>query len=146
MDLMGVALAEVRDSPVGAAELLPLVSRPGAGAVALFVGTVRDHDPQASGEVVSLDYTCHPSAPERIGQIVADVLHSADPDGACTAAVVHRVGHLIVGDVAFVVAVSSPHRALAFDVCERIVEAVKTHLPVWKQQFEADGSHHWSGL
>lgn len=143
---MGVVLAEVRNAPVAASELLDLVTRPDAGAVAQFVGVVRDHDPQASSEVVSLDYTCHPSAHERIGEIVAGVLASADPAGECTVAAVHRVGHLVVGDVAFVVAVSSPHRRLAFAVCERVVEAVKADLPVWKQQFEADGSYRWSGL
>jgi len=143
---MGIALAEVRDSAVTAAELLDLVRRPDAGAVALFVGIVRDHDPQASGAVVSLDYTCHPSAPQRIREIVADVLASTDPGDDCTVAAVHRIGHLVVGDVAFVVAVSAAHRQPAFAVCEQVVESVKAGLPVWKQQFEADGSYRWSGL
>ena len=143
---MGVVLAEVTDSAVTAAELLDLVRRSDAGAVALFVGVVRDHDPQASRAVVSLDYTCHPSAPERMREIVAGVLASADPGDGCTVAAAHRIGHLVVGDVAFVVAVSAPHRQLAFAVCEQVVEAVKAGLPVWKQQFEADGSYRWSGL
>lgn len=143
---MAILLADVRDVPVDPAQLLALVSRPDAGAVALFVGVVRDHDTQASGEVVALDYTCHPSAPERIGQIASDVLAETDPDGECAVATVHRTGHLVVGDTAFVVAVSAPHRKLAFRVCEELVDRVKAELPVWKQQFEADGSYHWSGL
>lgn len=143
---MAVLLAEVSDTTVDPGLLLALVSRPGAGAVALFVGVVRDHDTQASGEVVALDYTCHPSAPERIGQIAAAVLAETDPDGECVAATVHRIGHLAVGDTAFVVAVSAPHRKLAFRVCEELVGRVKAELPVWKQQFESDGSYHWSGL
>lgn len=143
---MGVVLAEVRNSAVTATELLDLVRRSDSGAVALFVGVVRDHDPQASGAVVSLDYTCHPSASERMREIVADVLASTDPGDGCTVAATHRIGHLVVGDVAFVVAVSAPHRQLAFAVCEQVVEAVKAGLPVWKQQFEADGSYRWSGL
>lgn len=143
---MGLLLAEVRDAPIDPAELLRLVGRPDAGAVALFVGVVRDHDPQAEGRVVALDYTCHPSAPERIGQIAAEVLATSDPDGECAVATVHRIGHLVVGDNAFVVAVSAPHRRLAFEVCERLVDEVKAQLPIWKQQFEADGSYGWSGL
>lgn len=143
---MGVLLAEVRDSPVDPAELLQVVRRPDAGAVALFVGVVRDHDPQAEGRVVALDYTCHPSAPERIEQIAAEAVAAADPDGECAVATVHRIGHLVVGDNAFVVAVSAPHRKLAFAVCERVVDEVKAKLPIWKQQFEADGSYGWSGL
>jgi molybdopterin synthase catalytic subunit len=143
---MAVVLAEVRDATVEPAELLALVSRPGSGAVVEFVGVVRDHDPQAAGRVVALDYTCHPSAPERIGEIVRAVLAGADPEGQCTVAAVHRIGHLVVGDNAFVVAVSSAHRALAFAVCAQVVEQVKAELPIWKQQFEADGSYRWSNL
>ena len=143
---MGVVLAEVSSSPIDPGRLLALVSRPDAGAVSLFVGVVRDHDPQADGEVVALDYTGHPSAPERIGQIVTAVLAEADPDGQCAVATVHRIGRLLVGDNAFVVAVSAPHRRLAFAVCQRVVDEVKARLPIWKQQFEADGRYHWSGL
>jgi molybdopterin synthase catalytic subunit len=143
---MPVVHASVRDETVDPAELMALVSRSDAGAVSLFVGVVRDHDPQADGEVVALHYTCHPSAPARIGEITAGVLAGADPDGQCAVATVHRVGELAVGDVAFVVAVSSAHRRLAFEVCERVVEAVKADLPVWKQQFVAGGGYSWSGL
>lgn len=139
-------LAQVSADPIDPNQLLGLVSRPEAGAVALFIGVVRDHDQHASGRVVSLDYTAHPSAPGRIGDIVAGVLEGADPSGETAVAAVHRIGHLVVGDNAFVVAVSAPHRRLAFDVCEQIVEQVKAQLPVWKQQFEADGSYRWSGL
>ena len=141
-----VLLAQVSAEPIDPNELLALVTRPEAGAIALFVGVVRDHDPQSSGRVVSLDYTAHPSAPERIGAIVAEVLASADPDDRSAVAAVHRIGHLSVGDNAFVVAVSAAHRKLAFAVCEQVVEQVKAKLPIWKQQFEADGSYRWSGL
>ncbi len=138
-----IVVAEVSADPVDPAVLLELVARPVAGASALFVGTVRDHDPQAAGEVVGLGYSCHPSAPERIGEIVAAALGSAE---GVRVAAVHRIGRLAVGEVAFVVAVSSAHRALAFELCERVVERVKRELPIWKQQFEADGSYRWSGL
>jgi molybdopterin synthase catalytic subunit len=143
---MPVLLADVRDAAVDPNELMAVVTRPDAGAVALFVGVVRNHDPQADGEVVALHYTCHPSAPGRIGELAAGVLAEADPDGECAVATVHRVGELTVGDVAFVVAVSSAHRRLAFEVCERVVEQVKAGLPVWKQQFVAGGGYSWSGL
>lgn len=141
-----VRRALVSGEAIDPGELLALVSRPDAGAVALFVGVVRDHDPQAAGQVVSLDYTAHPSASERIGEIVEAVLAASDPEGGAAVAAVHRFGHLTVGDNAFVVAVSAPHRQLAFAVCEQVVEQVKAQLPIWKQQFEADGSYRWSGL
>lgn len=139
-----VVLAEVRSGPIDPAAVAALVAQPSAGASVLFVGAVRDHDPHADGEVVGLDYTCHPSAPQRIGEIVAGALAAAGDD--VRVATVHRIGQLGVGEVAFVVAVSSAHRRQAFEVCEQVVEQVKQHLPIWKQQFEADGSYRWSGL
>lgn len=141
-----VKLARVLDQPIEPAELLAQVSRPEAGAVSLFVGVVRNHDQAAGGEVVRLGYSAHPSAPERMAQIVQATLATADPEQESLVAAVHRVGDLEVGEVAFAVAVSAGHRKLAFAVCEQVVEAVKAGLPVWKQQFEADGSYRWSGL
>ena len=61
-------------------------------------------------------------------------------------AVSHRVGRLEVGDAAVVIAVASSHRAEAFDVCRAIIETIKTDLPVWKRQIEADGTTAWKGL
>jgi molybdopterin synthase catalytic subunit len=142
----GVRLARVSENPIDRTALLALVERTEAGAVALFLGIVRDHDPQAAGTVVALDYTAHPGAGDVIGRLAAAVLAELDPDGEAALAAVHRIGRLAVGDDAFVVAVSAPHRRLAFAVCEELVERVKRELPVWKQQFEAYGSYRWSGL
>jgi len=141
-----IRLAEVAPDTLDETALLRLVERPEAGAATLFVGRVRDHDPQAAGEVVGLDYTAHPSATEKLVGIVTEALVTADPEGGAVVAVAHRIGHLDVGDAAFVVAVSAAHRRLTFEVCELIVEQVKHELPIWKQQFEADGSYRWSGL
>ncbi|MFV0407311.1 MAG: molybdenum cofactor biosynthesis protein MoaE [Propioniciclava sp.] len=141
-----VTLAEVTPHPIDTAQVLAAVDRPEAGAIAHFIGRVRDHDTAATGTVVSLDYTAHPQAGEMIGAIIADAMAAADPASVTRAAAVHRIGHLTVGDDAFVVAVSAPHRREAFAVCEAVVERVKQRLPIWKQQFEADGSYHWSGL
>ena len=141
-----VVLAEVSAEPVDPAAVLGSVAQATAGASVLFVGTVRDHDPQATGEVVGLDYTCHPSAQQRIGEIVDDALAEGGADPEARVSAVHRIGRLAVGEVAFVVGVSSAHRAQAFALCELVVERVKQQLPIWKQQFEADGSHRWSGL
>ncbi|HEY5179616.1 MAG TPA: molybdenum cofactor biosynthesis protein MoaE [Dermatophilaceae bacterium] len=141
-----VRLAEITDKPIDRDQLISLVSRPRAGAISLFLGTVRDNDPQASSEVTALNYTCHPSSYDAIGEIAARVLAVEDPHDECSVALAHRIGRLVVGDSAFVVAVSSAHRALAMHLCERLVEQVKNSLPMWKQQFESDGTYRWSGL
>lgn len=126
-----------------AAAHLAAVADPAAGATACFVGQVRDHDPAVTGEVVGLEYTAHPDAPAVLERLAARA--AAEPD-VLALAVSHRTGALAVGEAALVVAVATPHRRTAFDVCERLVEAVKAELPVWKREVLRDGSHVWVGL
>jgi molybdopterin synthase catalytic subunit len=64
----------------------------------------------------------------------------------CAIAAEHRVGDLVVGDVALGVAVAAAHRREAFAAAEALVERVKARLPVWKHQVFADGSDEWVGL
>ncbi|GEM00172.1 molybdenum cofactor biosynthesis protein MoaE [Cellulomonas terrae] len=118
------------------------VSDPRAGAVATFVGLVRDHDPSVEGRVVGLDYTAHPDAQD----VLARIARAALTDDVLGIAVSHRIGHLAVGEAAIVAAVSTAHRAEAFDVCRALVETVKAELPVWKREVLEDGSHVWVGL
>jgi len=61
-------------------------------------------------------------------------------------AVVHRVGHLEVGDIAVVVGVSAEHRGEAFDVCRELIDEFKATIPIWKHQQFADGADEWVGL
>lgn len=138
--------AWIATDPIDLTAMLASVSGPAHGAVASFVGQVRDHDPEATGEVVALRYTCHPDAQRFIEEIVSATVVRHDPQGLAEVQATHRIGDLDVGDLALVVTVGSAHRDLAFTLCRAVVEAVKHELPVWKQQFEADGSHAWSGL
>lgn len=141
-----VMLAAVSEQPIDAAELEQLVVTSADGAIACFIGRVRDHDPETPGTVVQLDYSAHPDAPHLIEEIVARAQKDADPQGLTKVAAAHRVGALGVGEVALAVVVASAHRAPAFAVCQAVVEAIKHELPVWKRQLGADGSHAWSGL
>ncbi len=143
---MPVVFADVTESPLDLSALLTAVEGPAAGAVVNFIGRIRDHDPEASGEVVALDYTSHPDSPRIIGEIAERVAAALDPEGEARIAVAHRVGRLVVGEIALVACVSSAHRALGFAVCSELVEQIKRDLPIWKQQFEADGRTIWSNL
>lgn len=121
---------------------LDAVQHPSAGAVATFVGQVRDHDPAVDGEVVGLEYTAHPMAEHVLREVAAG---AAGSDGVLGVAVSHRIGHLTVGEAALVAAVATAHRRLAFEVCNALVEAVKAEVPIWKREVLADGSHVWVG-
>jgi molybdopterin synthase catalytic subunit len=133
-----IRLAELRDTPLSVDEVLAAVADPAAGGIALFVGTVRDHDEART--VTRLSYSAHPSAVTELLAVAEKV--AADFDVRALAAV-HRVGDLGVGDLAVVVAVACPHRAEAFEACRRLIDDLKHTVPIWKHQRFADGASEW---
>ena len=114
------------------------VDHPRAGARVVFCGVVRERD-HGRG-VVELECQGRPSAEQVLAGIAAEF--AAEPD-VLAVAVSHRVGVLAVGDVALVAAVSTAHRREAFDACGRLVEEVKSRLPIWKRQVFTDGTDEW---
>lgn len=143
---MGLERAAVTTGVLDVAEHAALVTSARAGAMATFTGIIRDHDPEAAGEVVGIDYSHHPDAGAVLGRIAERVIGELDPAGEASVALSHRVGRLNVGEVALVCAVATPHRAEAFALCSALVEAVKAELPIWKHQTEASGRRVWSNL
>ncbi|MGL4745575.1 MAG: molybdenum cofactor biosynthesis protein MoaE [Dermatophilaceae bacterium] len=134
-------LVAVRDLPLSVDEVLDAVRHPSCGGIALFVGTVRDHDHDTSVE--ALDYSAHPTAEAAMATVCRDVLAGS---AAVRVAAVHRTGALSIGDVAVVVAAAAPHRAAAFDACRDLIETLKAQTPIWKRQHLGDGSAEWLGL
>ena len=134
-------LLDVRDEPLSVDEVFAAVSDPGAGGVALFVGTVREQD---SGRgVAGLGYSAHPGALDEL-RAVAEQVVAAHPVRALAA--VHRVGDLAVGDLAVVVGVACPHRGDAFTACRMLIDELKSRVPIWKHQVFDDGDEEWVGL
>ncbi|HWL60179.1 MAG TPA: molybdenum cofactor biosynthesis protein MoaE [Microbacteriaceae bacterium] len=151
--MSAVRIARVIDAPLDLAAHIAAVTHPGAGAIATFLGTVRHADPDASGEVVALEYTAHPDVEAVLHRIASEVaaettaaLPVEDGPDEVRIAVSHRYGRLAVGDAAVVIAVSTGHRAAAFQACREVIERIKDELPVWKRQVEADGTTAWKGL
>lgn len=135
-----VALAGVVATPIVMQDLVSSVDDESAGAVVTFCGQVRNHDD--ARPVVAIDYEAHPDADAVVSRIAEQVAASS---GACKVAVLHRTGHLEVGDVALGAAVSASHRKEAFRILEEVVEQVKMQLPVWKCQYFEDGTKEWTG-
>lgn len=136
-----IRLLAIRDTPLSVDEVFRAVGDAAAGGIALFVGTVRDHDEGAA--VTGLGYSSHPSAVEELRRVAEKVV--ADHPVTALAAV-HRVGDLAVGDLAVVVAVSCPHRAEAFAACRKLIDDLKHEVPIWKHQTFADGATEWVGI
>jgi molybdopterin synthase catalytic subunit len=131
-------MAELRQAPLSVDEVRAAVADPAAGAIALFAGTVRDHD---HGRGVSaLSYAAHPSAAEQLREIAEKV---AARFSVRAVAAVHRVGDLEIGDLAVVVAVSSDHRDAAFAACRELIEELKASVPIWKHQHLTEGESEW---
>ncbi|WP_143627144.1 molybdenum cofactor biosynthesis protein MoaE [Streptomyces sp. 1-11] len=135
-----IKLIGVRDAPLSVDEVFAAVGDDAAGGVALFVGTVRDHD--GGADVDALGYSCHPSAEAEMRRI-AEKVAAEFPVRALAA--VHRVGDLRVGDLAVVVGVSCPHRGEAFEACRRLIDDLKHEVPIWKHQRFSDGTEAWVG-
>jgi molybdopterin synthase catalytic subunit len=128
----------VTTDPLDVAAHEKAVAGPAAGAVVVFQGVVRDHDDDRA--VTLLEYEAHPSAPDVLAAVAAEI--AADP-AVYAVAVSHRIGLIDIGDVALVAAVSTAHRAAAFAACARLVDEVKSRLPVWKRQVFRDGTEEW---
>jgi len=125
--------------PIDVAALTEAVRSPHCGAVALFLGTVRD----LTGDAVTtaLDYDAYPPmAEKKLAEIEAEVRRRW-PVG--DVAMVHRLGKLDVSDVSVAVAVSTPHRADAFAACRFAIDALKEQVPIWKRENFADGRTEW---
>lgn len=133
-----VVLADVVDRLITVEEAAAVVATDHDGAVVTFAGVVRDHD--GGKRVTALEYERHPSAGEVIAEVAATI---ADEHPGVRIAVLHRVGQLVVGDVALAAAVSSAHRAEAFAACAALIDLVKERVPIWKHQRFTDGTDEW---
>jgi molybdopterin synthase catalytic subunit len=133
-----VRLVAVREQPLDAAEVTTAVSDPAAGGLAVFVGTVRNHD--GGQDVQRLEYSAHPTAEARLAEVAAEVAEEFD---VVAVAATHRVGVLEIGDVAVVSAVSAAHRDTAFAASRALIDRLKQRVPIWKHQVFADGTDEW---
>ena len=117
-----------------------LVTHPGAGAIATFTGTVRDH---GRGKAVThLEYEAYaPAAELTLTQIGEEI---RERWGIEHVAIVHRVGSLRVGEASVVISVASAHRDAAFDACRYAIERIKEIVPIWKKEHYVDGAA-WLG-
>jgi len=132
--------AQIVEGPIDRDALETFVLATTDGALVVFEGVIRDHDHGAA--VTALDYSAHPDAETFLATVCRDV---AATSGLFVAAA-HRVGSLVVGDVALVAAVAAPHRAEAFAACALLIDRIKAEVPIWKRQHLADGATEWVGL
>lgn len=135
-------LIAVTTEPLSERAMAEAVSDPGAGAIGLFSGVVRD---QTGGRSVKyLEYEAHAPMAEAKMREIAAMLRARWP-GLRRIAIVHRIGRLEIGESSVMIAVSSPHRREAFEACHLAIDTLKETVPVWKKEYFDDGEV-WVGL
>ena len=133
-------MSYLTDQPIDPRALVESVMRRSDGAYVLFEGVVRDHHEGKAVESIFYD-AYRPMAEKEIEVILREV-QSQFPDAALT--VVHRLGHLVVGDASIAIVAASPHRAEAFGACRMIIDRIKETVPIWKKERGPDGEE-WVG-
>ena len=135
---MPVPAVAITPAPLDLQGLVSLVAAQGDGAIATFVGVVRDEN--LGRRVLFLEYEAYEAlAIKALGRIV-DEARSAWP--ATRLAVHHRIGRLEIGEASVIIAAASPHRAHAFAACRYAIERVKQIAPVWKRE-HFEGGDIW---
>lgn len=124
--------AAITPDPIDSSTLAAMVNEPGAGAVVLFVGVVRATN--LGRPVEYLEYEAYPEMAEAKLRQVIDEARQGWPK-IRKAAVVHRVGHLEVGEPAVIVAIGAPHRGDgAFEAARYAIDRIKEIVPIWKKE------------
>jgi molybdopterin synthase catalytic subunit len=142
-----VVHAVLSAEPISVDQAIAAVESDTAGAVVSFSGVVRNHD---GGKAVErLSYSAHPTAHQVMADVVARLVAEHAGEGSSGQPVriwaAHRIGMLEIGDPALVCAVSAAHRGQAFAVCAELLDRIKEQVPIWKEQFFADGTVEWVG-
>jgi molybdopterin synthase catalytic subunit len=128
-------MIKITAKPIDVQKVIETASSLGAGAVNVFIGTVRDT--AHNKKVVWLEYEAYESMAVAETRKIID--EAAQKWNLLGWAVSHRVGTLKPGEVAVVVAVSSKHRKETFEACQFIMDQLKEKVPIFKKEVFEDG-------
>ena len=129
-------MAVLQTDPIRVEQLIEEVRGDGDGAVALFLGTVRDRNQDR--RVLHLEYKAYDGmAEEEMARLERQALDQFD---VSRVAVVHRTGRLEIGEASVAIAIAAPHRAQALEACRFVIDTLKRTVPIWKKEFFEGGS------
>jgi len=129
-------LIEITNGVIRAQPVIDKTLKDTCGAVVTFIGTVRNNSD--GKKVLYLEYESYPEmAKKKLEEIAAEAKKKWPIEEV---AVTHRLGRMEIGDISVVIAVSSGHRAAAFQACQYTIDRIKEIVPIWKKEFYEDGS------
>jgi MoaE-MoaD fusion protein len=130
-----VSLFRLIREPINIQQIIESIQRPEDGAIVVFDGVVRNNSKNKA--VRFLEYDAYEAMAlkklEEIGLRAKSEFEIRD------IAIVHRLGHMEVGECSVVIAVASAHRGPAFDACRFAIDTIKKIVPIWKKEFYEDG-------
>ncbi|WP_217269651.1 molybdenum cofactor biosynthesis protein MoaE [Neobacillus endophyticus] len=131
---------EISKEPIQIQAVIDKVVEREAGAITTFIGTVRE---LTNGKkTLFLIYEAYEAmAVKKLAQIGAEI---EERWKGSKVAITHRIGRLEITDVAVVIAVSTPHRADAYEANRYAIERIKEIVPIWKKEHWEDGEE-WIG-
>ena len=132
-------MTSITHEPIDTAALLHEAGSTKAGAVVLFLGTTRE---LTDGKrTASLDYDCYPEmAEKKLAELESEARRRWPIVKCC---IVHRCGHLELGEASVAIAVSCAHRKDAFAAGQWLIDTIKEVVPIWKKENWADGTSEW---
>jgi len=131
---------DITDRSLSLEPLVSAVTRSSSGAVASFLGVVRE---QTRGrQVLYLEYEAYREMAIPKMREIADEIHRKWKVDEI--AMVHRIGHLEIGEASVAIAVSAPHRHQALAACAYAIDRLKETVPIWKKEVWTDGEE-WVG-
>ncbi len=128
------------EEPIDVGAVVAEAADEGAGAVATFLGTVRNRS--RDRDVLHLEYEVYEGMAEKVMAEIADSLRAKYD--LCAVAITHRVGRVAVGETSVAIAVSAPHREAALAACKEAIDTLKAAVPLWKKEFY-EGGEEWIG-
>lgn len=137
---MTTSLFEIIDQPIDVEEVRQKVIDRNAGAITVFIGTVREMT--KGKKTLHLEYQAYPPMAIKMFEQISKEIQAQWPE--VKVAITHRIGHLEISDIAVVIAVSSPHRKVAYAANEFAIDRIKQIVPIWKKEHWEDGTE-WIG-
>lgn len=137
---MTTSLFEIVEKQIDVEEVTQKVTSRNAGAITVFIGTVREMT--KGKKTLHLEYQAYSSMAIKMFEQISKEIQEQWPDAKV--AITHRIGRLEISDIAVVIAVSSPHRKMAYEANEYAIDRIKQIVPIWKKEFWEDGTE-WIG-
>jgi molybdopterin synthase catalytic subunit len=138
---MEIDLIQIHPTPLAVTGAIEFVTDPRAGGIDVFLGTTRDEASPDGRTLIALDYEAYEQmALEQMRKLAA---RAREKWPIVKLAMLHRVGRVAVGEPSVIIAVSTPHRAQAFESCRFLIDELKRDIAIWKKEVWSDGTGTW---